>query len=243
MAGRREETRSDFLLSGAHQLKTPLSSLRGALEAVDHGAVEVQEGSPARRALDVALRSEQRMETKLERILDYFRLESGQAEFAMAKMSLARPVNEAVEKVRVHLEAKNQKLAVSIPKGLPQVYIDAGRIETVLVDLLENAIEFTPFSGDITLSVCPSKGKVVVKVSDSGPGVPVAERFKIFEPYYRSENAPISDRRRSGTGTGLGLAIAKSIVGLHGGQIWQESDSGSSNFCFSLPYANGVKSA
>ena len=237
MAVRLEETRGDFLLAVAHQLKTPMSSLRAALETVNSDPIGFQDGSPARRALEVALRSERRMEVQLERILDYFRLESGQAELTMTAMSLERPVGAAVKRIRTHLEAKNQILAVTVPGDLTPVYIDAGRIETVLVDLLENAVEFSPVNGQIALSAFTLKGKVVVKVSDSGPGVPAEERSRIFEPYYRSESAPSSDRRRTGSGTGLGLAIARSIVHLHGGQIWQESDAGHGNFCFTLPCA------
>jgi len=125
---------------------------------------------------------------------------------------------------------------------LPLATADAERIETVLVNLLQNAVDFTPVEGQITLTAQASDGMVVVKVQDSGPGVAPADRSRIFEPYFRTTATPTADRRGSWSGTGLGLAISKSIVEVHHGRIWleQPTEKGIS-FCFSLRQANGPR--
>jgi two-component system sensor histidine kinase ResE len=235
-----ERSRTDFLFAVAHQLKTPLSSLQVALQALKRErASQFTPGTPEARLLDVAIRSEERIGRQVNRLLEFFRIEAGQMELDLEPVSIATVIENVVEMVHPQMEAKRLRLAVQVPSALPDVTADEERIETVLVNLVQNAVDFTPVEGQITLTAQASNGTVVVKVSDTGPGVPASERSRIFEPFSRTSKTPVADQRGSWSGTGLGLAIAKSIVELHRGRIWAEQTSGKGiSFCFSLPQDN-----
>lgn len=239
---RLEQSRSDFLFAVAHQLKTPLSSLQAALQALKcERANQARPLSAEARLLDIALRSEQRIGQQVNRLLEFFKMEAGQLELVLQSVSMAEVIESVVELLRPQIEAKKQRLTVEVSRSLPAVEADVERIETVLVNLLQNAVDFTPPEGRITLLAQASRGMVVVKVEDTGPGVPPEEQAHIFDPYDQTRTAPAADMRGSWSGTGLGLAIAKSIVELHHGRIWLEQTTGKGTaVCFSLPQANGA---
>ena len=120
---------------------------------------------------------------------------------------------------------------IDIKLTLPPVDADRGRIEQVLVNLLHNAIKFTPPGGSITVSASSDDSGVRISVADTGVGIPADDLPRVFERFYKA------DKARSGGGTGLGLAIARHIVEAHGGRIWAESVEGrGATFIFTLPY-------
>ena len=142
-------------------------------------------------------------------------------------------VEPAVERLRPQAERANLTLTVVLASALPQVMVDADRIRQVVINLVHNAIKFTPPGGFITVTARCVHDSVVISVADTGIGIPADDVSRIFERFYKA------DRARSGGGTGLGLAIAKHTVQAHNGRIWVESVEGKgSTFSFTLPLVN-----
>jgi signal transduction histidine kinase len=151
-------------------------------------------------------------------------------------------LGELARKVLGRIEPLANQHAITLqldaPPDLAPIYADGGRLERVLLNLLDNALKFTPEEGQITVTVSDQGSETLICVSDTGPGVPPAERERIFERFYQVDN---SSTRKHG-GTGLGLAICKHIVEMHRGRIWVEeankevmADNGpGSRFCFTI---------
>jgi two-component system phosphate regulon sensor histidine kinase PhoR len=145
-------------------------------------------------------------------------------------VELAEIIKQAVERLRAQSDRTGLSIVLDIPDKLPQPSIDRERIEQVLINLIHNAIKFTPPGGSVTIRARQEGQDVLVSVSDTGVGIPADDLPRIFERFYKS------DKSRSGGGTGLGLAIAKHIIEAHGGRIWAESVEGKgSTFHFTLP--------
>ena len=143
--------------------------------------------------------------------------------------------SDSTERLRHFADRQGVTLHVDIAEHLPQVRGDAARLGQVLVNLLHNAVKFSPDGGDVTVSVRAGESGVIVAVADHGVGVPRAAQARIFERFYKVDRARV--RGETG-GTGLGLAIARHIVEQHGGRIWVTSSEGTgSTFSFSLPFA------
>lgn len=227
--------RNDFLLAVAHQLKTPLTSLRVTLDLMKEAAKKKEGSTKDDNLVNAALRSEQRIEKQLERIFEFFRLRSGDIALEMQAGDMEKLVNSVLEFLRPQIETKKLRITLSMPFPVPKVMMDTARIETVLMNLLQNAVDFSPVQGEVRVSAQVLYTSLLVKVKDSGPGVSRNERNQIFEAFHRGYKVPAADTRSS-TGMGLGLAIAKSIVELHKGKVWVESEQGEgAEFCFSLP--------
>jgi len=257
---RMETVRQDFVANVSHELRTPLTSLKALVETLRSGAFEDREA---------ATRFLERMEGEVERLirlvndlLELARLESREAPLSLRPVDLGGLVAEAYASLKPMAEEKGLSLAVEIPPELPPLLADEERARRVLVNLLHNAIKFTPPDGRIRVLGCGvrvSEGQVdwltsevgslpsdglpdgewaVVTVSDTGIGILSEHLSRIFERFYKV------DRARSREGTGLGLAIAKQIVEAHGGRIWVESWVGvGSTFIFTLPVLYGVPRA
>ncbi|HIQ02386.1 MAG TPA: HAMP domain-containing protein [Anaerolineales bacterium] len=253
---RMETVRQDFVANVSHELRTPLTSLKALVETLRSGAFEDREA---------ATRFLERMEGEVERLirlvndlLELARLESREAPLSLRPVDLGGLVAEAYASLKPMAEEKGLSLAVEIPPELPPLLADEERARRVLVNLLHNAIKFTPPDGRIRVLGCGvrvSEGQVdwltsevgslpsdglpdgewaVVTVSDTGIGILSEHLSRIFERFYKV------DRARSREGTGLGLAIAKHIVEAHGGRIWAESEVGKgSTFGFALPLWSG----
>ncbi len=225
-----DRAKSEFLFTVAHQLKTHLTPLRGALDVMSTST-----GKPglfSDQALDIARRSEQQLEQEVEHLLSFFQLKQQQVTLNIEPSSLPEVVTAAVEGVRPHLSARKESIVVDIPRSLPPVNMDPERIQAALVCLLQNAAGYTPPGGKVILSAQAMNGAVLVKVRDTGPGLKEEERRRLFTEYYQGGD------RGGRRGTELGVAIAKSIVDLHGGRIWVEGSQEEGNiFCFTLPLA------
>jgi len=141
-------------------------------------------------------------------------------------------VSRAVERMQLQAERAGLTLRQECAEGLPNVLADAERIEQVLVNLLHNAIKFTPAGGEIVARTWKEAGQVIFSVQDTGVGIEPAALSRIFERFYKA------DQSRSGGGTGLGLSIARHTIEAHSGRIWAESEvNRGSTFYFSLPAA------
>jgi two-component system phosphate regulon sensor histidine kinase PhoR len=163
-------------------------------------------------------------------LLELARIESGQVPLQLRPTRPLDILLPAIERLRLQAERGGLSLETDCPEDLPQVLADPIRLEQVLVNLLHNAIKFTPSGGKITLRAREQAGRVVFSVQDTGRGISAADLPRIFERFYKTDQA------RSGGGTGLGLSIARHLVEAHGGKLWAESIEGQgSTFTFSVP--------
>lgn len=229
-AEKLEQMKSDFMVKISHQLKTPLTSLRAAVDIL--AEEEARNPSPVRltlvRTMGLGIDSLQRL---ISRILDLAKIQTATLELHRQPVDLAALVEETAAMMAPALALKKQTLSLELPDALQAVAADGQRLEQVLVNLVENASKFTGREGRITVRVKELEDTgVVVEVEDSGPGIPENEQKRIFEPYYQVK-MPGSD-----IGNGLGLAIVKSLIELHGGRVWVESQVGTgSTFSFLIP--------
>jgi len=225
---RLETTRQDFVSNISHELRTPLASLKALTETLQSGALE--DPPAAERFLS-------RMETEVDalaqmvtELLELSRIESGQVPLELQNTSVPSLVETAID--RMQSQAKRRKITIEtdLPGPLPEIEADPSRVEQVLVNLIHNAIKFSDPHKTITVGAKRDSNHVIVFVADQGIGIPPDDLPRIFERFYKTDQA------RSGRGTGLGLAISKHIINLHGGDIWAESElNQGSTFYFSLP--------
>ncbi len=178
-----------------------------------------------------------KMTQMVQELLELSRVESGQLPLRLSPTSVQQIVNPAVDRLATQAERAELSVQVELPAGLPSVMVDSERMQQVMINLIHNAIKFTPSGGSITISAAQDTarpGMLVVCVRDTGVGIPAANLSRIFERFYKA------DRARSGGGTGLGLAIAKHTVLAHGGTIWVTSREGEgSTVYFTLPTETG----
>ena len=235
-----QTVRQDFVSNVSHELRTPLASLRALVETLNDGALD--DPPAARRFL-------QRMEVEVDaltqmvqELLELSRIEAGNAPLNLHSAPVSEVIGQAAERLRPQAERARVNLLIDLPAELPNLQVDITRAHQVVINLVHNAIKFTPADGQITVQVqLPGKvglgtgGEakfVQISIHDTGEGIAPDDLPRIFERFYKA------DRARSSGGTGLGLAIAKHIVQAHGGRIWAESVYGQgSTFCFTLPIA------
>lgn len=223
-----EMVRRDFVSNVSHELRTPLASLKALAETLQVSALE---DPPAARRFLTQMENEIDTLTQLvQELLELSRIESGRAPLQMARVAPSNLIQPAMERMRLQAERAGLSLRNDTPPDLPLVTADAERIVQVLVNLLHNAVKFTPPGGEIVVFAYPQEKEVVFAVKDTGVGIPEEELPRIFERFYKA------DRSRSGGGTGLGLSIARHTIEAHGGRIWAESEPGKgSTFFFTLP--------
>jgi len=225
-----ETIRRDFISNLSHELRTPLASLKALTETLQDGALSDPEAAP--RFLGRIVTEVDALTQMAQELLDLSRIESGKVELTRKPIAPQKLLTSAADRMRMQAERAGLSLEVECKPDLPDVRADAPRIEQVLVNLIHNAVKFTPPGGDVVLLAEPAESAVRFAVKDSGVGIPEDDVPRIFERFYRV------DKARTGGGTGLGLSISKHLVESHGGQIWAESREGEgSTFYFTLPNA------
>jgi two-component system phosphate regulon sensor histidine kinase PhoR len=228
---RLETVRRDFISNLSHELRTPLASIKALVDTLRDGAIE--DPPAAERFLERMEIEVDEMTQMVQELLELSRIESGQAPLRLFPTAVPKLVEPSVERLRTQASRANLTLNVVLAPNLSEVMVDADRVRTVILNLVHNAIKFTPPGGQITISARAAADAVVIAVADTGIGIPAEDVSRIFERFYKA------DRARSGGGTGLGLAIAKHTVQVHNGQIWVESTEGAgSTFSFTLPLVN-----
>jgi heavy metal sensor kinase len=206
---------AQFTADASHELRTPLTILRGELEvALRRG----EAGSVGREVLESTLEETERLTKTVENLLVLSRMDSGELKLELSEFDLAGLCKETVEQMRLLTEDKLISLVCSSPAKV-EVTADALRIRQILINLIDNAIKYTPPGGDIEVRVQVRTDEAVIEVSDTGQGIPAEAIPFIFDRFYRVDKA----RARGTGGSGLGLAIAKSICELHGGRIVVDS--------------------
>lgn len=227
---RLEQMRRDFVANVSHELRTPIASLKALVETLLDGALEDEE---------VAHEFLARMETEVDGLarlvqdlLELSRAESGRLTLSPVAADIRRVAEQVIARLRTQAEPKKLDIRIEIPDGLPPGRFDPERIEQVLVNLVHNAVKFTPPGGIITVGAAAEDDHLVVWVADTGPGVAPEDRDRIFERFYKT------DRSRADAGTGLGLSIARHLVELHGGRIWVDGTARpGTTIKFTLPLA------
>ena len=224
-----ERLKKEFLSTVSHELRTPLTSLRGSLGLLAGGALG-DLSDEAREVVEIAERNCTRLIGLVNDILDLERLEAGRLELRIEEAPLAAILQRSVESVMGMADTHGVKLEARPTKA--RVRGDADRLVQVVINLVSNAVKFSPRDSAVTVSARTEGPWVEVRVADRGRGIPAALRDAIFERFKQVE---ASDARQKG-GTGLGLAICKAIVEQHGGQIGVESEEGQgSTFWFRVP--------
>jgi two-component system phosphate regulon sensor histidine kinase PhoR len=229
-----EEVRREFVANVSHELRTPLSIFHGYLEnLIDapamarHDQVEI---------FEILRKHSRRLNALLEDLLTLARLESRQEKMVCVSMELPALLRSVAGDWEQKLSSKRLGLRVDAPEDLPRLPADPQRLEQVLHNLLENAVKFTEPGGNIVMSASRENGGIVLRVEDTGQGIPPADLPHIFERFYRADKA----RTREQGGTGLGLSIVKHIIQLHGGSVAAESRYGKgTTIILHLPVAAG----
>lgn len=211
-----EQMRKDFVANVSHELKTPITSIKGFSETLLDGALN--DPVTAKMFLEIIWKESGRMETLVADLLDLSKIEQKGLALNVASVSLNKLLKEVIVTLEARLEAKELVLRVSLPDGLV-IQGDEYRLKQVFLNLITNAILYTPPGGRILIDGSESDQMVHVTVSDTGIGIDKAELPRIFERFYRVDKA----RSRDSGGTGLGLAIVKHIMEAHKGKIKAES--------------------
>jgi two-component system, OmpR family, phosphate regulon sensor histidine kinase PhoR len=229
---RLERVRTEFVANVSHELRTPLTSIRGYLETLLDGALE--EPANARRFLDIAHTHAERLSRLVDDLLQLSDIETGKLVLKPAPLVLYDVAADVVAFFEKQATQKNLTLRNQVPLDL-RTHADWDRLTQILVNLVDNAVKYTPERGQITLGASSgAKGLVNVWVADTGIGIPSTDLPRITERFYRVDKA----RSRELGGTGLGLAIVKHLVQAHGGELWLESELGKgTTVYFSLPRA------
>ena len=236
---RANVAKSDFVSFVAHELKTPMTSIKGYSDLLAAGAVgEINEAQD--NFLSTIRTNVTRMSTLVSDLADISRIEAGRLHLEFSTI----PINEAVEDVgrstKAVMDEKKQSLAIDIPDDLPTAWGDRNRVIQVLTNLVSNAHKYTPEEGTITIQARESENEwdpkgaanvVHISVADSGIGIKEEDQKKIFQQYFRTEES-----KDFATGTGLGLNIARNLVEMQGGVIWFESEYHTgTTFHFTIP--------
>ena len=229
---RLDAMKQEFVSAVSHELRTPLTAIRGSLELLADGdAGELPEA--ARPVVAMAARGSQRLSRLVDDIIDLERLQSGTFGVRPQPHDLQRLVVEAVEPLRPLADEAGVTLVVE-PIAC-RTHCDGDRVTQALVNLVGNAVKFTPPGGTVTVGAArPAEGDgwVELSVADTGRGIPQAELEAVFERFHQVD----PDDARTQAGTGLGLSITRHVVEAHGGRIWAESEVGvGSRFSFTLP--------
>jgi two-component system phosphate regulon sensor histidine kinase PhoR len=226
-----EKVRQDFIANISHELRTPIASCKAIVETLQGGAINDK---------NISEDFLQRMQVETEKLAqmvnelgELSRIESGELELKLERVNLAEVLAKVIDRLKAQADRAQLGIKLVVPSDLPSVIGDTNRIEQVAVNLVHNAIKFTPQNGRIIISPEIHDNMVWTSIQDTGIGIPEDDLTHIFERFYKV------DKARSGGGTGLGLAIAKHIIQAHGGDIWVESKEGKgSTFIFSLPIAS-----
>ena len=227
---RLETVRRDFISNVSHELRTPLASLKALAETLQEGALD---DPPAARRFIIRMETEIDNLTQLvNELLELSRIESGKVPLSFHRITPFDLLKPATERMALQAERAGLELSLDCQVDLPAVFADPGRITQVLINLIHNAVKFTPPGGKITVSAYQDGDHIVFFVRDTGVGIAGKDLNRIFERFYKA------DRARAGGGTGLGLSIARHMIESHGGYIWAESEEQvGSTFYFTLPIA------
>jgi len=228
-AEKATEIKTRFLAMISHELRTPLTSIKGFITTLlaDDVTWEAEEQRDFYQTID---QEANRLQELIDHLLDLSRLEEGMLPITMQPHSFEEIVADVLP--QFHTMTQKHELIVRLPTNLPQVDVDAKRIAQVLVNLVHNAAIYTPEGTAIILSAAVRGGSLQVNIIDQGPGIPPAERKRVFQAFRRG----IHEENGTGKGAGLGLAICKGLIEAHGGKIWiKKQTTAGTTISFTVP--------
>lgn len=240
------QAKSEFVSTVSHELKVPMTSIRGYNQLLASGMV----GPLNEQQKDFLQRVEnnvQRMMTLVSDLTDISRIETGNLRLEYTAVPIEEIVDEVVHATQANIEAKEQELTLGLPESLPPVWADRNRLAQIMTNLVSNANKYTPDGGQILINAKMMEARkssgalvkdcVLVAVKDTGIGIHPDDFPKMFQKFFRSDD----EKTRQAPGTGLGLTITKSLIELQGGSIWFESEfRKGTTFYFTIPTANGL---
>jgi len=222
---RTEAARNDLVAAVSHDLRTPITSLRLLVEALDDDILDDAD----RRAYLARLRTHVgALGALIDDLFELSRLQAGELRWSLEQVGLAALVHETVEAMRPHGGAR---LVVDVPDSLAPARAAPEQIQRVLFNLIQNAIRHTPADGSVTIRAGAAGDAVEVEVADTGAGIPAADRDRVFDAFFQGGDGAA----RTNGATGLGLAISRAIVEAHGGRIWLEPSPAGTSVRFTLP--------
>ena len=216
-AAQEERLRSSLLSSISHDLRTPLAVIGASASSLLQGNSQLSEGIP-REAVQTIHHEAQQMTHMVNKILDMTRLEAGSVQLDLQSYHLEEIVGAVL--ARLKDQFGQRAVSIEIPRDLPMLYVDGALFEKVLINLLENAAQYTPAHTHIEVLASHRDRQIEIQVLDDGPGIPEGSELQVFAKFYRAH------AEGSVTGTGLGLAICSAIIEAHGGRIWVENRPG-----------------
>jgi two-component system, OmpR family, sensor histidine kinase KdpD len=230
---RRSDTvKTAVLRAVSHDLRSPLTAIRAASDGLRDKALTLTDGDRG-ELLDTIQVEVRRLEHVVDDLLALSRLQAG----AVAAHPEVWTVDEIVFGALDETGGDSERVEVALPPDAPPVLVDAVQVRRILVNLVSNALKFSPADSPVAIRVTRTRKEVIIRIIDQGPGIPESELEHVFEPFYRG--APHQDQ----TGTGLGLAIARGFADANGGRLWAESQSGQGAcFALALPSADAAPS-
>ncbi len=225
------KTKSEFISSVSHELRTPLTSIKGYASILMTGKVgQIPEG--VRDRLDKINRHSDNLVKLINDLLDIARIESGRVEMKLVPHDLESIVNNVHDLLTPQMKEKKLQWEAHIDPQTPMIKIDVAQIDRAFINLVSNAIKFTPENGTISIRIRPEEDQVLCEVADTGIGISGEDLPKLFQEFFRSENAI----KQNIKGTGLGLTLVKNIIEAHQGKIWVTSQfHAGTTFHFTLP--------
>ncbi len=223
--------RSEFVANASHELKTPLTTIKGFVETLKDGAIHNEQ--KAQKFLDIIAKHTQRLEELVGDLLSLSAIESKEVKLDFAKVQIAAVLESVVNLAKERWDTSQYKIILDVSQNFPAVSLDRSRMEQAFLNLLDNAIKFTPAGGVITISAYQENGFSRIDFKDTGIGIEPEHIPRIFERFYRVDKG----RSRELGGTGLGLSIVKHIVQAHQGKVLVQSEVGKGSvFSIFLPY-------
>ena len=234
---RISKTKSEFISAVSHELRTPLTSIKGYASILMTGKVGAIPDKVKER-LEKINKHTDNLVSLINNLLDISRIESGRVEMKFLEHDIPSIIQNVHDLLLPQLKDKNLHLIEDLAEGLPLVMIDVNQIERVFINIISNAIKFTLPSGKITVRATHDRKEILVSIADNGIGIKDEDLPKLFNEFYRVDNAVNQNLK----GTGLGLALVKKIIEAHGGRIWVSSRLNvGTTFFFTIPFQDRVE--
>jgi len=226
------QAKTEFMSVASHELKNPMTNIKGYTTMLEHVG-DVQLSEQQQEFIHVIHSNIERMNRIVSDLLDVSRIEAGYIKLEMDVVSIQNIIKEVMQSMQTQIDKKHIKFHTNIPDAVPNVRGDHGRLVQIMANLVSNACKYTPENGNVFVNVeWDDKQYLTVNTTDTGYGISEEDQKKLFDKFFRSADQNIRDER----GTGLGLSITKSMIEMHGGELWFESKLGKgSTFSFSLP--------
>lgn len=223
-----ETLRRQLIGNVAHELRTPLTNIKGYMEGLIDGVVP-----PEPETYQLVYREADRLQRLVSDLQELSRVEAGAFELNQHPVSIARLIEQTATRLRPQFQEKGVTLCLETSSNLPQVVVDEDRVGQVLLNLVGNALQYTPNGGTVTISTKLDENEIQLLIQDTGIGIDAEDLPYLFDRFYRVDKS----RSRAGGGSGIGLTIAKYLIKVHDGRIWASSEglNRGSTFGFTLP--------